>query len=367
MSVKTSIYQSLPLSIKIKYDIKKSIKNKIQKQKVFINNKPRVYIIGESDNGNVGDLAITVTHYNILKKHVGNDCQIIRILFSNFWEYYIFLKENIRECDLITIPGGGNIGDVYFEAEMIRQIVINEFKNNEIIVFPSTVFFSKGYESNELYQRSLKIYNNHNNLTIFAREKYSYEILKKSYNNTNIYLIPDMVFQYKYNNDSINRENKILLCLRNDDEKNLTNDNKNKIYDICSQLTSDVIFTNTFQPEIFAPEDEERVTLINQKLSEFSSAKLIITDRLHGMVLAYLAKTPCVVFANYNHKIKGVYKWIEEEENVFFVFDFEDGINKIHEMYGKNKLKSKNIEFDYEILENQIKKWWESNDGKNKW
>lgn len=366
MSLKSYIYQCLPLSIKMKYDIKKNVKNKLPKQLLFTNDKPRIYIIGESDNGNVGDLAITVTHYNMIKKIVGNDCQIIRILYSNFWDYYVFMKQNIRKCDLITIPGGGNIGDVYFEAEMIRQTIINEFKNNQIIIFPSTVFFSNRNESNELYKRSLIIYNKHGNLTIFARESYSYELLKNLYNNVNVYLIPDMVFQYKFKNDEIKRKNQILLCLRNDDEKNLTTYDKNEIYEKCKQLCFDVKYTDTFKLNVFAPTDEERVSIINQKLNEFSSARLIVTDRLHGMVLAYLAKTPCVVFANYNYKINGVYKWIEEDTNVSFASNVKEGIGKIVEMYQHKQLESSNIVFDYKLIENMLKNWWGDNDGKKR-
>ena len=360
MSIKGNIYQKLPLTFKMKYENNKRIKNTINKKIKFYNDKPRVYIIGESDNGNVGDLAITVTHYEMIKKIVPNDCQIIRVLYSDFWDYYLFLKKNIRQSDLITIPGGGNIGDVYTEAEVIRQTILHEFKNNEIIVFPSTVFFSKGYHSNELYKRSKKIYNNHKHLTIFAREEYSYNILKKNYFNANVYLIPDMVFQYKNYNNSVEREDKILLCLRNDTEKSITSEEQDKVYKNCHNVCKNIDYTDTFIDDIFADKDEQRIEIINKKIKEFSSAQLIITDRLHGMVLAYIAKTPCIVFANYNHKIKGVYKWIKNEKNVYYADNVDLGINKIKDMYGiveRKQLSNEPIIFDYKLLENKIENW----------
>lgn len=360
MSIKGNIYQKLPLLFKTKYEINKRVKNSLNKKIIFDNDKPRVYIIGESDNGNVGDLAITITHYEMIKKNVPNDCQIIRILYSNFWDYYLFLKKNIRQCDLITIPGGGNIGDVYTEAEAIRQTILYEFQNNEIIVFPSTVFFSKGYQSNELYKRSKKIYNYHKHLTIFAREEYSYNILKKMYFNANVYLIPDMVFQYKYYNKNVQREDKILLCLRNDTEKSITSEEQEKIYKNCYKACTNVVYTDTFIDDIFADKDEERIEIINKKIKEFASAQLIITDRLHGMVLAYISKTPCIVFANYNHKIKGVYKWIKKEQSVYYTDNIDRGINKIDDMYGiveRKQLSNENIIFDYNMLENKIENW----------
>ncbi len=358
MNIKGKIYQRLPIFLKMKFDIKSKIKQYEQKSIEFLNEKPRVYIIGESDNGNVGDLAITRSHYKMIKKNVSNDNQIIRILYSNFWEYFIFLTKNVRKCDLITIPGGGNIGDVYVEAECIRQVIIHEFPKNEIIIFPSTIFFSNEYESNELYKRSLKIYNSHNNLTIYAREKYSFDILKKLYLNANILMVPDIVFRYKFDNIEIKREDKILLCLRNDSEKKLTSNEKNTLLKVCNQICPNTIYTDTFIENIYAPEDQQRVLIINEKLKEFSTAKLIITDRLHGMVLSYITKTPCIVFANYNYKIKGVYEWIEKERNIFFADDVKKGIEKIKSMYEKKEyLFNINLQFDYELLENQIVNW----------
>ena len=54
-------------------------------------------------------------------------------------------------------------------------------------------------------------------------------------------------------------------------------------------------FTDTFIEDIYAPDDKKRKQIIQEKLVEFSQAQLIITDRLHGMILAYLSKTPCIV------------------------------------------------------------------------
>ncbi|MFQ6836286.1 MAG: polysaccharide pyruvyl transferase family protein [Thomasclavelia spiroformis] len=358
MNIKGKIYNKMPLNLKIKLDIKSKVKNIDQKEIIFCNKNPRVFIIGESDNGNIGDLAITRAHYQMIKKNVNENTQIIRILYSNFWEYFNFLKKNIRSCDLITIPGGGNIGDVYIEAESIRQIIINEFKNNEIIIFPSTIFFSDKSSTNELYKRSLKIYNSHRNLTIYAREKYSFDILRSLYSNAKIHLVPDIVFKYKFNNKEIKRENKVLLCLRNDTEKKITSEETQALLKTCDQKFLKTIHTDTFIENVYAVEDSYRDLIINKKLKEFSTAKLIITDRLHGMVLSYITKTPCIVFANYNYKIKGVYKWIEKDENIFFADDVEKAIEKINNFCEKNEyIFNVNLQFDYKILEKQIINW----------
>ena len=57
--------------------------------------------------------------------------------------------------------------------------------------------------------------------------------------------------------------------------------------------------------------DKERMIEIKKKIVEFSSCKIIVTDRLHGMIFSLIAGVPCVAIDNKNHKVSGVYKTIE--------------------------------------------------------
>ena len=60
MSIKGEIYRHLPLDLKISIEIYKKTKNEEQKCINNVGNKTKIYIIGESDNGHVGDLAISL-------------------------------------------------------------------------------------------------------------------------------------------------------------------------------------------------------------------------------------------------------------------------------------------------------------------
>lgn len=356
MSIKGIIYKYLPLNLKIDIAISKKIKSEEQVHIDSVSDKPKIYIIGESDNGNVGDLAISLSQYEFVRKKVDQDIEVIRILYSDFWKYFKWIRENIIEDDLIIIVGGGNIGDVYIEAEEIRQIVIKKFPKNEIIVFPSTIFYQNMLKNNEVYQKSLKIYNAHKKLFLYAREKYSYEILKKNYPNCKIYLLPDIVFSYPYISDNLPRENKILLCLRHDTEGLLKENEIKKITEVCKAKCNNVFFTDTFIENVYAPDDSKRKEIIQKKLAEFSQAQLVITDRLHGMILAYLSKTPCIVLSNYNYKIKGVYEWIKEIEWVVYTDKIEE-IDGLVEGLMKTPFDRKLIQLNYKILGKQLENW----------
>lgn len=356
MSIKGEIYRHLPLDLKISIEIYKKTKNQEQKCIDSTSNKPRIYIIGESDNGNVGDLAISLSQYEFIRKNVGQDIEIIRILYSDFWNYFKWIEKNIIEDDLIIIVGGGNVGDVYIEAEEIRQVVIRKYRQNEIIVFPSTIFYQNTSKNNEIYQKSLKIYNTHKKLFLYAREKYSYEILKKLYPNCKVYLLPDIVFSYPYITENLIREDKILLCLRHDTEGLLNGNQVAKIKEVCKEKCNNVFFTDTFIEDVYAPDDRKRKQIIQEKLIEFSQAKLIITDRLHGMILAYLSKTPCIVLSNYNYKIKGVYEWIKEIEWVIYTDKIEEIDGLVDNLMKKGYIKN-SIKLEYRILEEQLDGW----------
>ena len=54
-------------------------------------------------------------------------------------------------------------------------------------------------------------------------------------------------------------------------------------------------------------------------MQEFCDAKLVITDRLHGMIFAAISETPCIVFSNYNHKVGGTYEWIKQLPYIRYV------------------------------------------------
>lgn len=73
---------------------------------------------------------------------------------------------------------------------------------------------------------------------------------------------------------------------------------------------------------------------MEQLWKSFSESRLIITDRLHGMIFAYITKTPAIVLPNSNFKITGCYEWIKECGYIKMVdnSDFEEEIRRLLSM-----------------------------------
>jgi pyruvyl transferase EpsO len=99
------------------------------------------------------------------------------------------VKRSLSKDTIILLQGGGNFGDLWRDCQSFRLRVIEKYPHNKIIIFPQTVF----YESDEVLRQDAKIMSAHANLTICARDKVSYDILKTHFDNT-ILLVPDMAF-----------------------------------------------------------------------------------------------------------------------------------------------------------------------------
>ena len=298
----------------------------------------KIYIFGIPTHGNLGDQAIVMSEELFLKENFLN-IKIIKVELRTVTKAMFILKKIIGKST-IMIQGGGNLGSLWMVEEQTFKTTIENFPNNKIIVFPQTIYFSNDIEGNKVLEESKKIYNSHKNLYICCREEYTYNYMKKNFPKCNLLLVPDMVLYLDDYNKNLERTN-ILFCLRKDKEK--INNNFSTIKEKAKNYN--LFYTDTIvKKRIY---EFNRKKELNRKFDEFSKFKLIITDRLHGMVFALLTGTPCIVFNNINYKIKGVYKWIEKidyikmynEKTIDDDFDYLINLNDCH--YNNSDIKKK--------------------------
>ena len=119
------------------------------------------------------------------------------------------------------------------------------------------------------------------------------------------------------------RREDILLCLRGDVERKLTDEEHGAIVEALEQVYPGVAVrrTDTVSSNAIAPAKRSRA--VEEKLKEFSRARLLITDRLHGMVFAALTETPCIALGNSNGKVRGVYRWLESQGYICYLDDLQ--------------------------------------------
>lgn len=277
-------------------------------------NKAVIWILGTEDFGNLGDHMIAVAQIHFFEKYF-EEYQIIEIPARNYYQQRDFIIHNMREEDVVVGTGGGNMGNQYPGSEEIRYDFISLFPNNKIVIMPQTVWFTDDEQGKEKLEQTVELYKQHKKLLIATRERYSYELVKKYFSNETI-LVPDMVLSeipYRMIKHDIKQESvskKAVICLRNDLEKVLSKNEKKNIEFILKKEFSVIKKLDTQRDYLISVENREQE--LKECFDEFASADLVITDRLHGMVFAALAETPCIVFDNYNNKVRGIYEWIEE-------------------------------------------------------
>lgn len=303
----------------------------------FDDNRVHYIFIGSEDFGNIGDHKIA-EEINSFLNLLNTNNNIKEITASEYYDYKNLLKKYIKPTDVIILTGGGNFGDVYNIAQDIREDVILTWKENKKIVFPQTVFYSDTEDGKERLESSKKIFTRENNVYLFSREKYSYDLAKK-YFECNSYLVPDIVLSCNEQKNVV-RENNTILCLRSDIEETLSGDDRKNIISYVNKAGLQSIEID-FQKDYHISK-QNRKNEIERELYLIRKTKLVITDRLHGMVFAAITGTPCIVLSNYNHKVKGTYEWIKYLPYIKYAENVSDVEKYIPELLAMDNCKYDN-------------------------
>lgn len=315
-----------------------------------------VFVMLAADYNNLGDVAITYAQSKFLK-NVYKNKEIIEVSVEDTCKVYKSMKKKINKNTIITIIGGGNTGEKYELIEQYRRFIIRKFKKNIVIGFPQTIDFTKSCQGKISLNKSIRSYSKNKNLIVLARETKSYETFKSLFTNCNVYLIPDIVLSLKLEMDFNNRSG-ILFLLRNDTEKSLSknfeNNMKNEIKNMfkkCEESDTCIIdFDNT-----------KKYDQLKMMLGKVASHEIVITDRLHGMIMAYITKTPCIVFKNNNHKIEMTYNnWLKDSNYITLYSgeDIESIKEKVRNLINLNsKQPSKTVEIKFEELKSILTKY----------
>ena len=319
--------------------MKQSLSAYVGARGLTLPNGKRCFIFLAADYGNIGDIAITKAQKLFLEKTLP-DYEVVSIPISQTRLVLRSIKKQIKPNDVITIIGGGNMGAIYPDIEALRQLVIKSFPKNRIVCFPQTLDWDKSLHSKRALKRIVKVYSGHPNIHIFARESITYKKLVdlfKRHNKMTVGLVPDIVMSStaKDLGASDNEQcSSILTCLRNDKEAVLTNEQYQKLDDVLAATKYNIIKTDTHAGGS-GLDDLECSKLLKDKLNQFRSAHLVITDRLHGMILCLLSGTPCLVLPNSNHKIRQTQlDWLRDHPRLIFleleeINNIGDSINKL--------------------------------------
>lgn len=270
-------------------------------------------LIATPKHGNLGDQAIVLAQ----REFLADNFPELSVFEIQRYQYELASKriaELVRPCDLIVIDGGGNVGTLWPEENEKMNDIVCRFSDNPVVVFPQTAYFANTDEGRECERRTAEAYASNHRLVFFSRDKATYkEVASMSPSTVNLF-VPDIVLYH----DASSRSDRsgALLCLRDDKERTISEGASDVLRRMLEAHGLAVSETSTV---VFAPKriyEKNRVRLLSKKWAEFSSAEVVVTDRLHGMIFSAITGTPCVALDNVSHKVSQGNEWIRHIVNI---------------------------------------------------
>ena len=288
-------------------------------------------------HGNLGDQAIAQAELQILNR--------LKIPFYEFpWSKGIETQcsKVTSHTKVILLHGGGYLGQLWPNEEQRIRASLQAFQNNKVIILPQTVYFDMETEEGlKFFEESKSFYSTHPDLTIFLREKYSFQFMNKYMPEVHVVLVPDVVMLLQRKNAKVKRTG-VILCMRHDKEKTISESDYENLLEKINCFFEKCDMTDTVIPGNI--DITKRTELLDTKLYEFSKSSLVITDRLHGMIFAAITETPCIVLNSLSHKIRGCYEWISDLDYIRFAETIDevpliiDELKNVKPHYNREKI-----------------------------
>lgn len=297
-------------------------------QKTSLASNRRVFFLDAPAYENIGDQAIAFAMESFIADILPEYSQI-EITEDQLPASIHWLKKEVKVSDIICLTGGGNMGVMYQRYEAARRLVLKSFPNNPIVIFPQTFDYgSDSYDRREL-EKAKQIYGTVHKLIVCARDEDSYINMKAAFPKANVFFCPDIVLYLDYRN-TFEKKGSIGICLRNDRERILTDAQHDQLYRIYPEYSKLTTMDDTDLPITY----KNRRKVVERKLREFGENRLILTDRLHGTIFAFITETPCIAFPNTNGKVERVCRYLSKKGDVLFTDNVETEFSTI---VGKNE------------------------------
>jgi pyruvyl transferase EpsO len=290
----------------------------------------RFALLDYPNHENVGDAAIWAGERAFLAAH-GRDIVYVSDLQSYSARR---LRSRLGSDGVILLHGGGNFGDLYPHHQRHRESVIAEFREHPIVQLPQTATFADVAN----VRRAGGIYGQHDNLTLLLRDAASLRFVREHFSNPS-YLAPDSALAL-----SLRRREgtfgTVLWLARTDAERAVE---RSTIQGLRKSATvsGDVLVTDwvgkrSARPPLVAwrqavlltgyaqarlraapmcvddwlarSYDSLALRRVRVGALSLSRGQVVVTDRLHGHILALLLNIPHVLLNDRYDKVGRFYR-----------------------------------------------------------
>lgn len=292
----------------------------------------KMFVLGTPGHTNIGDSAIVVAELEFLKKHLPGKRAVKELSVNEHKQYRESVENAVSDGCAVCWHGGGNMGNQWPDEENFRRDVLAKLPDSPLLIFPQTLYYTPTEEGKREAAASVACYNGRKHLTLVAREQLSYAEMRRLYPDTEILLTPDIVLSSTMETCGAKPQTRegVLLCLRSDPERSMSDGDRTRVERYLAEEGHVIRRTDMYADCVVTRKN--RKACVRKKMEEFASSRLVVTDRLHGMIFAALTGTPCVVFSNNNYKIRGTYEWIRYLPYIRYVESGDEAVEAIPEL-----------------------------------
>lgn len=285
----------------------------------------KVALLGTPTHANIGDSAIVCAEYDFLKKSGVQAADIVELTYEDLIHFNYSLQKVLKKCSILCWHGGGNMGTLWLHEEMSRRRGLKKIPAwFPTLIFPQTIYYHETDTGRKEKNKSVSVYNGRPGLIIAAREKKSHQTMLELYPDSKIILVPDIVLSMTKETLGVEETVRkgVLLCMRSDLERTMSDELRRSVEQAVVAAGESFCYTDMYAS--CSINKGNRVEMVKAKMNELASARLVVTDRLHGMIFAAITETPCIVFGNNHHKVQSAYEWIKYLPYIRFVETDED-------------------------------------------
>jgi exopolysaccharide biosynthesis predicted pyruvyltransferase EpsI len=271
------------------------------------------------NHSNVGDSAIWMGEIAYLRRHHGIRPAFVCTKDQVDWE----AMEHAVPTGPIFVHGGGNFGDIWPQHQLFREAVLKRFPGRLVVQLPQSIHFSNSAE----FRRAAKVIKSHGNFVLFVRDRRSYQTACDTFS-CRVHLCPDMAFCLGPLQAPVPATHELLLLLRTDKERTRTAGGpapslpgnavvadwigeEPRLYQKIRLRTAATSVLTLGHRVLNKNRQRERLyrnlatTRLDRGLRLLSSARTVISDRLHAHILCMLLGQPHIALDNSYGKVSG--------------------------------------------------------------
>lgn len=291
--------------------------------RMLFSTRNKVYVLCHPTHPNLGDQAQLMCTDNWIKNNYPK-YQIVHLGFFKPTLYLIngnrsivtefsyritlsVLRLIIRKKDIFIGHSGYFMVDHHNGYKMFTDIM-RYFPNNKMVIFPQTINFHTPVIIDFVVANFAK----NKNTILMCRDDVSFRKAQKMFPVTPLLLYPDIVTSLIGTRRYNNKREGVLFCMRDDIEAYYSSIDIDALMERFGNVRKEKIDT-TIKGLTTKELDNNRAGIINDVIDNFSTYKVVITDRYHGTIFSAIASTPVIVISSTDHKLSSGVKWFPKE------------------------------------------------------